>query len=133
MKLFAILLAGAMLSLSAAQAVASHYTTYIQRQRGETLIIEHNPVPSKVVRRGAYRAKVLVAKRKLRQANAIAVRRAGRRAKASWRNAYRSSSIAGGCWDGGLVRRRGPGGKLVTLQREICGGIAENLPTPNRW
>jgi hypothetical protein len=135
MKAFGLVLAAAILSLSATQAVASHYSTYVQRQRGETLIIEHNPVPGTVARRGAYRAKALVGKRKLRRVNAIVARRVGRRGKVALarRKAYRSSSIAGGCWDGGLVRRRDPAGNLVILQREICGSIAENLPAPRIW
>jgi hypothetical protein len=134
MKPFALALAAAAVSLGASQAVASHYTTYIQRQRGETLIIEHNPVPTRTVRRGGYRAKALVGPRKLRRAGTVAVRRAGRRAKviASRRKPYRSSSIAGGCWDGGFVRRE-IAGNLVTLQREICGSIAEDLPPPRMW
>jgi hypothetical protein len=135
MKPVGLLFAGLVLSLSASQAVASHYTTYVQRQRGETLIIEHNPVPVKVVRRVAYRGKAAFGERKLRPAKSVALRRAGRRGKVRMarRQGYWSSSIAGGCWDGGLVQRPNTAGILITLQREICGSIAEDLPTPGIW
>jgi hypothetical protein len=128
MKPLSIVLVAGVLTLSTSAANASHYTIYIQRQIGEKLIIEHNPVPGTVLAGRAYRAKT-VRHRKVRRARTVALRRASRRARFVARNEmYWSSSIAGGCWDGGIVRRPDRTGKVVVLQREVCGSIAENLP-----
>ena len=129
MKLLAWILAAATLSLTAAQA--SPYPIHLQRQRGETLIVEHTPVPGRAKVRKVYR-KAVVAKRRVRRVR-TAVRRLHRvyagRINVAEERIFWTGAIAGGCRDGGFVRRS-VAGRNVTLQREVCGSIARNLPMP---
>jgi hypothetical protein len=116
MKRAALAIVAALLGVPAAQA-GSPYPVHIERQRGSTLVIEHTPVPARVGVRTVYRAKVV----RIRKARAV--RKVHRRTVV--RESYvRNSAIAGGCWDGGHVRRRLPAGAVVVLHRDVCEGIA---------
>ena len=73
--------------------------------------------------RRVHRTKVVGVK--VRRAK-VAVRRKVRRIRVALPGSefIRHPAIAGGCWEGGFVRRRiWPYGR-VTLQREVCDGIA---------
>lgn len=128
MTRFALGLAGALLSAAAAHA-ASPYPVHIERQRGSTLVIEHTPVPARLGVRAVTRTRV-VRKHRLRPARVAVVRQLHRR-KLVRRIVYRDSAIAGGCRDGGYVRRQLPVGALV-LHRDICEGIAPISSLPGR-
>jgi hypothetical protein len=121
MQRFALRLAAALLSATAVQA-ASPYPIHIERQHGSTLIIEHTPVPARIGVRKVYRSKV-VRVRKARPAKIAAVRKVHRRKIV--REAYfRNPALAGGCHDGGYVRRQLRAGPVVVLHRDVCEGIA---------
>lgn len=129
MTRFALGLAAALLSAAAAHAASSPYPVHIERQRGPTLVIEHTPVPARVGLRTLARTKV-VRKHRLRPAKALAVRAVHRR-KVVRRIVYRDSALAGGCYDGGHVRRQLPVGTLV-LHRDVCEGVAPLSSLPGR-
>lgn len=125
----------AALVLSAAAQAAPAPAIHIERQRGTALTIEHTPARV-VVRRGVRRAKVGLhrrasVRRKVVRARTAVARRKVRRTRLLVRGSefVRNPAIAGGCYDGGFVRER-VGGTRVTLQREVCEGIAPNLPKP---
>ena len=110
-------------SASAAEAKRSPYgPIHIERQRGSILTIEHTPVPRRAMRR-IVRKKV--AAHHVRRSKVV-VRRKVRRARWAVRRSefVRNPAIAGGCYDGGYVRRHVGGYGRVTLQREVCEGIA---------
>jgi hypothetical protein len=69
--------AAALFGVAAAHATSPHPVN-IERQRGETLIIEHTPVPVRIGVRKVYRTKVLHA-RKVRRIKTVAVRKVDRR------------------------------------------------------
>jgi hypothetical protein len=123
MKLLPLAFAAGLLGLTSAQAGSSPYgPIHIERQRGEILTIEHTPVPRRIVRR-VHRTKVVGVK--VRRAK-VAVRRKVRRIGVALpgNEFIRHPAIAGGCWEGGFVRRRILPYGRVTLQREVCDGIA---------
>jgi hypothetical protein len=112
-------------------AHASPYLIHLQRQRGETLIIEHTPVPARAKVRKAYRGKAIVVKRRVRRVKAL---RRVRRVYAGYINVaeeriFWTGAIAGGCRNGGFVHRP-IAGRIVTLQREVCRSIAPGLRMP---
>ncbi|HVL74279.1 MAG TPA: hypothetical protein VM434_20585 [Beijerinckiaceae bacterium] len=117
-------------------AQAAPWPVHIERQRGETLVIEHTPVPGTVGVRRAHRVKSVVRVRSRAVAPRKAASRHVRRAVAAKRvRVYRYTGVAGGCRDGGLVRYRDPAGQPFVLQREICHGIARlppGWPLPRR-
>ena len=124
MKRAALALAFLLLPFAATAAGPSPYgPIHIERQRGDRLVIEHTPVPRRVVRR-VHRTKVVG--HRIRRAKVAAVRRKGRRTGlVRVRSEFiRHPAIAGGCHEGGFVRRSVPGYGRVTLQREVCQGIA---------
>lgn len=125
MKLPTLILATLAFAMTA--AAASPYPIHLQRQRGETLTIEHTPVRATVVRR-VRRGKIVQGPRRVRRAQSVAVRRSGRviGGITSGERVFWTGAIAGGCRSGGLVRRR-IAGATVTLQREVCGSIAPGL------
>lgn len=133
MRIAALMLAALALSAAATQAAAAP-TLHIERQRGTVLTIEHTPARV-VVRRGVRRAKVglhrrAIVRRKVTRARTAIVRRKVRRTRLVRGSEFvRNPAIAGGCYDGGFVRER-VGRTRVTLQREVCEGIAPNLPKP---
>lgn len=132
MRRVALMLTALVLSAAAAQAAPAP-TVHIERQRGTVLTIEHTP--ARVVRRGVRRAKVglhrrAIVGRKVVRARTAIVRRKVRRTRLVRGSEFvRNPAIAGGCYDGGFVRER-VGRTRVTLQREVCEGIAPNLPKP---
>ena len=128
-KLCASILATVVVSLTT--AYASPYPVHIQRQRGEMLVIEHTPVPGRVKVRRVYPGKIVRLKRRVRRARNGVTRRSNRVIGSVSRDerVFWTGAIAGGCRDGGFVRRRLVG-STVTLQREVCRSIAPNLPTP---
>lgn len=128
MKRIALAIALMLLPLAAAASGPSgrpspYGPIHIERQRGPILTIEHTPVGRRAVRR-VHRAKVL-AKHRVRRAK-VAARRKVRRTRLVREGSefIRHPAIAGGCWDGGYVRRRVAGYGRVTLEREVCDGIA---------
>lgn len=127
MKLPVLILVTFVLGFSTAPATPSPYPIHRQHQRGETLVIEHTPVRAVAVRR-VRRGKVVVAKRRVRRARYGVVRRANRVIGSVSRDerVFWTGAIAGGCRDGGFVRRR-IAGATVVLQREVCGSIAPGL------
>jgi hypothetical protein len=122
MRRFALALAATVFGVAAAEAGGSPYPIHIERQRGSVLTIDHTPSPNPSLIRRVHRRKVLV-KRKVRRAGTV-VRRADRR-RTVVKRVYRYSGIAGGCREGGYVRGQDRAGQIVTLQREVCYGIAE--------
>lgn len=127
MKPFALGLAAALLAATAAQA-ASPYPVHIERQRGSLLVVEHGPVAARVGVRTLRRSKV-VRTHRLRPARVLAVRKVHRRKIV---RLYRDSALAGGCRDGGYVRRALSGGALVVLHRDVCEGVAPIWSLPGR-
>jgi hypothetical protein len=130
MERSALILAAALLSLGAAQA-ASPYPVHIERQHGQTLVIEHSPVSARGGVRKFVRTKI-VRKHKIRPARAMAVRKVHRR-KAIRTSYSNNAAIAGGCRDGGYVRRQLPTGASVLLHRDVCEGIAPISSLPGRF
>lgn len=123
MKRLALALAAALLAPAAGLAGQSAYPVHIERQRGSTLVIEHTPVPARIVKT-IRRARVVVRKHKLRRVKAV-VRRSVRRKRIAVVNEFvRNPAIAGGCYDGGYVRRPGQMGSVLVLHRDVCEGIA---------
>ncbi len=124
MKLLALILTLALFAVSGAKAGPSPYgPIHIERQRGSILTIEHTPVPRRVGRR-VHSSRALV-KQRMRQGR-VAMRRKVQRVRwARGRSEFvRHPAIAGGCREGGFVRRHIAGQGRVTLQREVCEGIA---------
>jgi hypothetical protein len=121
MKRLALALAAFVLAASAAEAKRSPYgPIHIERQRGSILTIEHTPVPRRVVR-WVVRKKVAV--HHVRRSKVV-VRRKVRRWAVARSEFVRNPAIAGDCREGGYVRRHVGGYGPVTLQREVCEGIA---------
>jgi hypothetical protein len=130
MKHFAVVLAAALVTATAARAQGSPYAT-VERQVGSTRIIEHAPVSIPVVR-AVRRSRVVVKRRRTRAAVANVSTGVTRVVALSEKQEfYPNASIAGGCRDGGLVRRRDVLGNLVLRQREICDSLAPL--TGRRW
>jgi hypothetical protein len=100
------------------------YDVYIERQRGTTVTLEHTPLPRRatVVRRSRV-ATVRPARPR------AAMRRAAQKRVVKRVRTYRYSGIAGGCRDGGHVRRV-VAGQPVLLQREVCHNIDIRLTGP---
>lgn len=128
MNRFALALAATLLAATAAQAASSPYPVNIERQRGSLLVIEHTPVAARVGVRTVRRTKI-VRTHRLRPARALAVRKVHRRKIV---RLYRDSALAGGCRDGGHVRRQLPSGALVVLHRDVCEGVAPISSLPGR-
>ncbi len=95
------------------------YDIYIERQRGRTVVLEHSPVPPVVATRVRPRAAVVP-----RRARPVrpAIRRVAVRRAVPVARAHRYRGIAGGCRDGGYVRRV-VAGTPVLLQSEVCRDI----------
>jgi hypothetical protein len=129
MRRLPLTLAATLLSLGAAQA-GSPYPIHIERQHGSTLVIEHTPVPARVGARTVVSAKI-VRKHKIRSAKVVAARKVYRR-KTTRTSYSRNPAIAGGCRDGGYVRRQLPAGAAVLLHRDVCEGIAPISSLPGR-
>jgi len=131
MRLPALLVAASLLGLATAQATPapSPYPIHRQYQRGETLVIEHTPVRAVAVRR-VRRGKAVVIQKRVRRARVV--RRSTRVIGSVLpdERVFWTGAIAGGCRDGGLVRRR-VGHASVVLQREVCGSIAPGLFPPS--
>jgi len=127
MRAFVAAAAAAFVIAAVAPAAASGlYPIYIERQRGTTLVLEHTPRPAVAAAR--------VSRTAARPARAALKRGALRRPASVRRVTARrinrdSGAIAGGCRDGGLVRRT-VGGERVTLQREVCYGVSIRLTGP---
>jgi hypothetical protein len=122
--------AAALFGVAAAHAT-SPYPVNIERQRGETLIIEHTPVPARIGVR-----KVLHA-RKVRRVKTVAVRKVDRRGTVpaeyfNYREYVFHPAIAGGCRGAGYVRGRLPHGAPVVLHKDVCEGIAPISSLPGR-
>lgn len=127
MKLPALALASLAFTVAAAQA-SSPYPVHIERQRGQTLVIEHTPAPARIAVRKVDRTQV-VRKHTVRRARVVAVRKVYRRKVV---RLYRDSALAGGCYGGGYVRRVLPTGAVVVLHRDVCEGIAPISSLPGR-
>ena len=122
MKRLALAFAALVLAGSVAEAKRSPYgPIHIERQRGSILTIEHTPVPRRVVRR-VVRKKV-VTRHHVRHSRVV-VRRKVRRWAVVRSEFVRNPAIAGDCHEGGYVRRDVGAYGRVTLQREVCEGIA---------
>lgn len=122
MKRLALTLAAALLGATSAAAQPPGYATR-ETQIGATRIIEHAPTTVPVLR-PVRRARVAVARRRPRAA-VVATSGVSRVVALSEKQEfYPNSAIAGGCRDGGIVRRLDPSGVVVLRQREICHGIA---------
>jgi uncharacterized protein YcfJ len=117
-------LAGFGLLLATAPAAANPYSIYSERQRGETVILEHNPVPAGVAVARVSRTAVATPRRAVRSRTGVK-RRVVRRTAA----VHRYTGIAGGCRDGGYVQRV-VAGRPVPLQREVCHNISIRLTGP---
>ena len=122
---FAAILFGA----GAAQAASSPYSVHMERQRGSILIVEHTPVTARAGVRTVYRAKA-VRKHWVPPSKVAAARKVHRRKAV--RVGY-SGALAGGCSNGGHVRRRLPSGEAVLLHRDVCEGIAPISSLPGRF
>jgi hypothetical protein len=136
MRPLVLSLVAALFGMAAAQA-ASPYPVHIERQRGETLIIKHTPVPAGIGVRKVYRTKVLHV-RKVRRVKTIAVRKVYRRPivpaeYSDYREYVFHSAIAGGCRDAGYVRALLPNGAPVALHKDVCEGIAPISSLPGRY
>jgi hypothetical protein len=110
--------------LATAPASANPYSIYFERQRGETVTLEHNPVPPGVGVARVSRTAVVAPRRTVRS-RAVVKRRVVRRTAA----VHRYTGIAGGCRDGGYVQRV-VAGTPVALQREVCHDISIRLTGP---
>lgn len=127
MKILALAFAAAAATLlGAGHAQAAPYGYYSERQKGETLVIEHTPAPGIVA---------VVAKR-----TRTGLRRAHRRPGLSTLRRHRTEvvhrrrqnpSIAGFCRDGGTFVRPDALGRPVVLQREVCDSVAYYSLHPN--
>jgi hypothetical protein len=134
MRPLVLSLAAVLFGAVAARA-ASPYPVHIEHQRGQTLIIKHTPVPTRIGVRTVYRAKVLQV-RKVRRA--VAVRKVyPRRIVPAEYTDYReyvfNPALAGGCRDGGYVRGRRPDGQPLVLHKDVCEGIAPISSLPGRY
>jgi hypothetical protein len=118
-------LAAITLLLVASPALANPYPVYFERQRGTTVTLEHTPVPPGIAVAAVRRTTVTRTKRVSRPK--AAVRRVARRT--TIQRVQRYTGIAGGCRDGGYVRRAVAGRDLV-LQREVCHNIEIRLTGP---
>lgn len=127
MKIPALVLAASLLALTVTETAASPYPIHRQHQRGERLTVEHTPVRATAARR-VRRGKAIVVKRRIRRARSVVVRRSSRVIGSVSREerVFWTGAIAGGCRNGGFVRRR-IGSATVVLQREVCGSIAPGL------
>jgi hypothetical protein len=123
-------LAAILVGATAAQSASSPYPVHIERQRGSILVIEHTPVPARAGVQKLHRARV-VRTHRVRPAKVAAVRKVHRRKAV--RVDSLSSALAGGCRDGGYVRRRLPTGEGVLLHRDVCEGIAPVSSLPGRF
>ena len=134
MRPLVLSLAAALFGAAAAHAT-SLYPVNIERQRGETLIIEHTPVPVRIGVRKVYRTKVLHA-RKVRRVKTV-VRKADRRRivpaeYSDYREYVFHPAIAGGCRGAGYVRGRLPNAAPIVLHKDVCEGIAPISSLPGR-
>lgn len=118
-------LAAMTLLLVASPVLASPYPVYFERQRGTTVTLEHTPVPAGVAV-ATVRRTTMTRTRRVSRPKA-AVRRVARRA--TTQRVQRYTGIAGGCRDGGYVRR-GVAGRDLVLQREVCHNIEIRLTGP---
>ena len=132
MRPLVLSLAAALFGAVAAHA-ASPYPVHIERQRGQTLIIKHTPVPTRIGVQTVYRAKVLQV-RKVRRAKTAAVRKVyHRRTVPAEPTDYREYVFNAACRDGGYVRGRLPNGHPLVLHKDVCEGIAPISSLPGRY
>jgi hypothetical protein len=136
MRPLVLSLAAALFGAVAARA-ASPYPVHIERQRGQTLIIKHTPVPTRIGVRTVYGGKVLQV-RKVRRAKTVAARKVYRRRivpaeYTDYREYVFNPALAGGCRDGGYVRGRLPNGQPLVLHKDVCEGIAPISSLPGRY
>ena len=136
MRPLVLSLAAALFGAAAAHAT-SPYPVNIERQRGETLIIEHTPVPARIGVRKVYRTKVPHA-RKVRRVKTVAVRKVDRRRTVpaeyfNYREYVFHPAIAAGCRGAGYVRGRLPNAAPVVLHKDVCEGIAPISSLPGRY
>ncbi len=132
MRPLVLSLATALFGAAAAHAT-SPYPVNIERQHGETLIIEHTPVPARI----GVRTKVLHAC-KVRRIKRVAVRKVDRRRVvpaeySDYREYVFHPAIAGGCRGAGYVRGRLPNAAPVVLHKDVCEGIAPISSLPGRY
>jgi hypothetical protein len=130
MRPLVLSLAAALFGAAAAHATST-YPVNIERQRGETLIIEHTPVPARIGVRKVYRTKV-------RRVKTVAVRKVDRRRivpaeYSDYREYVFHPAIAGGCRGAGYVRGRFPNAAPVVLHKDVCEGIAPISSLPGRY
>ena len=111
---------------AAAADAASPYPVDIERQRGETLIIEHTPVPARIGVRKVYRSKVPHVRK-------VDRRRIVPAEYSDYRECVHHPAIAGGCRGAGYVRVRLPNGAPLVLHKDVCEGIAPISPLPGRY
>ncbi|KAA2243971.1 hypothetical protein [Salinarimonas soli] len=120
-------LSGLGLLLAVAPATANPYSIYFERQRGTTLILEHNPVPAGIAVARVARSSTVTSRRAMRP-HRVAKHRVMRRARVVHR-VHRYVGIAGGCRDGGYVQRI-VAGRPVPLQSEVCSDVSIRLTGP---
>jgi hypothetical protein len=130
MRPLVLSLAAALFGAAAAHAT-SPYPVNIERQRGETLIIEHTPVQARIGVRKVYRTKV-------RRVKTVAVRKVDRRRVvpaeySDYREYVFHPAIAGGCRGAGYVRGRLPNAAPIVLHKDVCEGIAPISSLPGRY
>ena len=127
MRPLVLSLAASLFGAAAADAT-SPYPVEIERQRGETLIIQHTPVPARIGVRKVYRSKVL------QELPAQGYRRRIVPAEYSdYREYVFDPAIAGGCRSAGYVRGRLPNAAPVVLHKDVCEGIAPISSLPGRY
>jgi len=125
MRPLVLSLAAALFGAAAADA-ASPYPVQIESQRGETLIIQHTPVPTRIGVRKVYRSKVLHVRKAYR-------RRIVPAEYSDYREYVHDPAIAGDCRSAGYVRGRLPNGAPVVLHKDVCEGIAPISSLPGRY
>jgi len=125
MRPLVLSLAASLFGAAAADA-ASPYPVEIERQRGETLIIQHTPVPARIGVRKVYGSKVLHLRKAYR-------RRIVPSEYSDNREYVLDPAIAGDCRSAGYVRGRLPNGAPVVLHQDVCEGIAPISSLPGRY
>lgn len=121
-RTLALAFVGLVAGTVAAQAQPPGYATR-ETQIGATRIVEHPPTVVPVLR-AVRRVKVVVRRHRPRAA-VVATPGVSRVVALSEKQEfYPNAAIAGGCREGGMVRRVDPSGLVVVRQREICDGIA---------
>ena len=115
MRPLVLSLAASLFGAAAADA-ASPYPVEIERQRGETLIIQHTPVPARIGVRKVYRSKVLHLRKAYR-------RRIVPAEYSDYREYVLDPAIADDCRSAGYARGQLPNGAPVVLNKDVCEGI----------